>query len=167
MKYFIYFYIITFIFTAGYLGADNILRVQELGPEIFEKLAEKIVESLDIYISSKKESVFIKVDYIRNRTTQHIEVYVLLDYIILLLVKKDYKVLKEDHDTRQLDGPIFLLTGSISEDQRKIISEDEDFTENEKLFILSLELTSSVEAHYLWMKQEKFILEQKVPKNVW
>ena len=95
MKYFIYFYIITFIFTAGYLGADNILRVQELGPEIFEKLAEKIVESLDIYISSKKESVFIKVDYIRNRTTQHIEVYVLLDYIILLLVKKDYKVLKE------------------------------------------------------------------------
>lgn len=161
------------------VGRDRGSR--EWGPREVKETVAIMTESLYKYLKEEwKESALIKVQKIRNRTSEHIDPKIISDGIVTNLIKLRINFIDETYEEEsikemekgmtgiidyefaipagELQSPNLYLFGDITDNMR--------YSGNKQLqfIVITLKLTEVKTGRLLWQEQKEILKESKTEK---
>jgi len=186
MKIKILLLIITLLFSINcggtrYINPNEASGSAEWGPLEVKTTVKKMVNSMYSYFKTKEKNVFIALQKIRNRTSEHIDVKMLSNQLITNLLKKKIKfidkskrvtALKEadfaqsgvtdsDEEFGNLKSPNFILDGSITDNVRYVSGSKVQY------LVVTLKLTKLSTTEIVWQDQKEFLKSTKENQISW
>jgi len=155
----------------------------EWGPKEVQETVNTMVGALEVYLKQNEKAVFIQLNAIKNRTSEHIDTKMLADKIATSLVQRKIRfidvsqrdaALKEietgqtgiiDSDSAvaagQLKSPNFFITGDITDNQRHVDGKRIQY------LVVTLKLVAVATTEVKWQNQKEFLKETKEDNYTW
>jgi PBP1b-binding outer membrane lipoprotein LpoB len=156
-----------------YKDASKDKGSREWGPREIKTTVGTMVTSLYTYLKDNNKEAYVKVERIRNKTSEHIDTQLLADELVSNLIKKRIRFIDDEHTKEDLEemekgmtglidpdsaipvgnwkSPNYFLSGDIRENKRYVGKKELQY------LVVTLKLIVVGERTKVWQDRQEFL----------